>query len=248
MKKITAFILAAGILLSLCACGNGRSGSVIEAETTEKTVLSTEEQTVAAETQSETETETTTEAKTEISPEECRAAYKAFLKDYIKDNNIVDDTDEGPKFALIYLDEDNVPELVIPQGHFHAAKCELYCYDGKEVKLLGEYGSWGGFGYRPESGVFTVGFVNQGGEETTYYKLENGAVTELGTFYSELKKWDMDPTVPENYNYFINEKPVTYEDYSNKEGEIREKYELEKMINTSTQEAYNLTESGLGAL
>ncbi|MBR3439308.1 MAG: hypothetical protein IKH13_07395 [Clostridia bacterium] len=254
MKKIIAFILTAGILLSLCACGNKRGGSKIETEPTEETVLSTEEQTVTTEAESETETqtetkaETTTEAKQKISPEECKAAYKAFLKDYIKDNKVVDDTDEGPKFALIYLDDDNIPELVIPQGHFHGAKCELYCYDGKEAKLLGEYGSWGGFSYRPESGVFSTGFVNQGGEETTYYKLENGAVTELGTFYSELKKWDMDPTNPENYNYFINEKPVTYEDYSNKEGEIREKYELEKMINTSTQEAYNLTESGLGAL
>ncbi len=254
MKKIIALILTAGILLSLCACGQG--GSKIETEPTEETVLSTEEQSVTTEAQSETETETeaetkaetTTEAKQKISPEECKAAYKAFLKDYITDNKVVDDTDEGPKFALIYLDDDNIPELVIPQGHFHGAKCELYCYDGKEVKLLGEYGSWGGFGYRPESGVFSAGFINQGGESTTYYKFENGAVTELGTFDSEIKAWDLDPTDPENYKYYINEKPVTYADYSKKEGEIREKYGLDKGINTSTQETFNLTEAGLGAL
>lgn len=253
MKKIIAFILTAGIMLSLCACIN-KPISVIETEsksveTGEVTPEVTEETEIEAETETETVTETeTATTKKEISRDEWRAAYKAFLKDYIKDNNVMDDTDEGPKFALIYLDDDNVPELVIPQGHFHSARCELYCYDGKEVRLLGEYGSWGGFGYRPESGIFSAGFVNQGSEETTYYKLEDGKVITLGSFYMSPKSWDSDPTDPENYNYYINDKPVTYADYQEKEGEILEVYNPDKAINTSTQENYNLTEAGLGAI
>lgn len=65
MKKFIAIILLTGFLLSLCACGNKQGVSVIEPETTEETVLSTEEQSVTTEAQSETETETETESTTE---------------------------------------------------------------------------------------------------------------------------------------------------------------------------------------
>ena len=167
---------------------------------------------------------------------------------YSKENNINDSGEDTPKFALIYLDDDDIPELVIPEGHYHAAGCELYCYDGKGVKLLGEYGSWGGFGYRPESGVFCDGNMSSAGEWTAYSKYENGTVTELGSVSSEMKSWDSDPTDPENYDYYINKKPVTYAEYQEKESKIRETYKLDKIINTSTHENYKLTEEDINRI
>ena len=253
MKKITAFILTAGILLSLCACGNGRSGSVIEAETTEETVLSTEEQTVATETQPETETETTTEAKTETTKkaillEACKAAYKAFLKKYVKENDIEDQGENTRKFALIFLDDDNIPELVIPQGDFHGAQCELYCFDGQSVRFLGEYGSWGRFSYRPESGYFYGGMGNQGSSTVSYYKFENGAVTELGTFTEEPKSMYSDWDDPDSFDYYIGDEQVSFDEYTEKEGSIREKIDVDKAIDTASQENHFLNEASINAI
>lgn len=256
MKKLIAIIILTGILLSLCACGNKRGGSKIETEPTEETVLSTEEQSVATEAQSETETETeaetkaetTTEAKQKISPEECKAAYKAFLKKYVKENDIEDQGENTRKFALIFLDDDNIPELVIPQGDFHGAQCELYCFDGQSVRFLGEYGSWGRFSYRPESGYFYGGMGNQGSSTVSYYKFENGAVTELGTFTEEPKSMYSDWDDPDSFDYYIGDEQVSFDEYTEKEGSIREKIDVDKAIDTASQENHFLNEASINAI
>ncbi|MBR3439310.1 MAG: hypothetical protein IKH13_07405, partial [Clostridia bacterium] len=198
-----------------------------------------------------TTTAKTTEVKTtkrKIDITACKAAYKEFLLNYIKENGIEDSGEDTPKFALIYLDDDDIPELVIPEGHIHFAACSLYCFDGKEVKHLGEYGSWGGFSYRPESGYFFSGFFGQGVSSSYYYKFENNSVTEIAYFREEPKKMDSDWDDPESFNYYIGDDQVSYSEYKEKEEKIRKEVDADKAIGTTSQENHFLTKESINAI
>lgn len=199
MKKIIALILAAGLLFLLCACGAGQTGSRIE----------TEPQAVEA-------AETTAAEEGKITEAEYTAAYQKVLKTYLKENG---DMHSG-YFSFCYVDDDEIPELVICPAQYHAAAAMLYTYDGEKAVDLDCYGEYGTMEYIPETGIICSYGMWQGSEYHSYFKLENGKVSEL----------DSVSRIPQNflaedfvYDYSVNENTVTEEEY-NAEIEKYEKY------------------------
>ena len=190
-----------------------------------------------------TKKETTT--KREISRDEWSAAYKKFLLSFLKDNPDAAVTNsEGyaaNDFGFIYLDEDDVPELVIvPHLTDRGSKAALYYYDGKDVRKVGEYGPYGAFEYVIGKGIVICDSTHYPFGHVEYNKFENGKVMPMAVFHYDYTQ-ETDGR-PEEYDYYIDEKPVTYEKYRKEEKRIRNECDADKAVYTKTFIYYNLNE------
>ncbi len=107
----------------------------------------------------ETETEPETELKTEPAAP-WTGAYQALLSAKCKASE-----DEASYFALIRLDADEIPELVVLEG----SRMELYCCKDDKTELLlednykGDAVSEQNVCYQPEKSLFSTAFSTMGG-------------------------------------------------------------------------------------
>lgn len=209
MKKITAFLLAAIIAIGTAACG--KSETEAEPEQPSATVTAAQTELTTAETTMQAITEATTQATTAetqredtINVEECLRAYKTFLQNYLKNNSVENEAN----FALIYIDDDIIPELAVAPAHYHAAGAALYIYDGKSVKEIGNFGEFGQFIYAPKKNVFVSSYMGFGVSSGSAFKLKNGEAEEIFSFKEEPIELGS-----EEYRYYINDKEVPYAQY-----------------------------------
>lgn len=196
MKK-TTLLTAAVLCLSLCtACGN-----IPEPDPEE---LAPAAQTNAPETEAPTEPETEeptlppppmptdpdaeTGEETEPAPEAptepvaaWQAAYRSLLT--AKDKT---SSHQDAYFALIRLDADNIPELVVLDD----VTMELYCFDGSMATLLLEDGYKGTAAsgqnvcYQPEKSLFSSAFSTMGGGSGfTIFRYEQLDTLHVERFY-----------------------------------------------------------------
>ncbi len=202
MKRTISFMVIIMLVFSLSACGVGRASGKITTEAEEVT-----EDAVATETETVTESEIITES-------EYKAAYKAKLEAILNgseilyegmDNNIAESC-----FSLIYLDNDDVPELVVSDGFLKFAQVTLYSYDGNDVINQGKYGSFGNFEYLPRKGFLITEFGGGGGKTVTYYKFENNSVAQLCGIYIGVKDFAGNS---EELKYVIDEVELSEEEY-----------------------------------
>ncbi len=92
------------------------------------------------------------------------------------------DDPERIQCALIYLDSDDVPELVAIEGDWHYALCKIYSTeeDGTPYEMMLFPGSMGAFRYREKEGVIRLEFGNHGYFRQYYIKAEGHKITYLG--------------------------------------------------------------------
>ncbi len=182
---------------------------VTETVSLAETVASTTtlpETTQPPEKDSEEETETTTEAKPkntswvkayrkvlaehcEDSEEESETSDEDFEDDEDFDDDYEDDKEndaDNEWFVLIYLDDDNIPELVILDD----TDMELYCFDGKNAQLLLEdsYKSDALDGqnvcYQPYTGYIASAFTTMsGGDGFTIYHFDQLDAVHVQRYY-----------------------------------------------------------------
>lgn len=81
---------------------------------------------------------------------------------------------EGPKFTLLYLDGDEIPEMAVVYGLAHAHGIYLYTYTDGEVKQVGDssYGQYGGVGYMEKEGIIFSGYDNHGNLYDSVYRMD----------------------------------------------------------------------------
>ncbi len=253
MKMIRIIVLAVTVLLvtfAFSSCTGKNSAPVTESgnETTQDSEILHDSESTENEIATEAAVESTTEIKSTVSPEAVKSAYKEFLRKYMKEHGENNGGEEWPKFGLIYLDDDDLPELVIPIGTIHAATCELYSFDGEKVVMVGEYGSWGSFGYYPRKGIIVGGYAGSGGVSTIYYKYRNGEAEEIAEFFQELKHWEDDPSIPENWNYSVGEKQVSQKEYEKAENDLMKEFGLKTGEERSTEFTYELNENSINLI
>ena len=112
-------------------------------------------------------------------------AYKDYLKEQAvslaQDSQSEYAYDEylGPLFCLIYLDGDDVPELVISEGAYHGASAILAAYSGGKVETFSDLGTSGSFTYKEKQSVIVDRSTNWSSSATTVYRLENGKLTDV---------------------------------------------------------------------
>ena len=137
------------------------------------------------------------------------------------------------KFALIYLNKDSIPELLItPKETVHIATSDVYVYTGGKLKKLKYAGSdFGRLVYsRKKSVVCNSGWINGYGAVATFYRFKkNGKKTKL-------KKIEeiANPTAL----FKINGKKVSKQKYNAEMKKIEKKYPLKQIWSYDT---FNLT-------
>lgn len=136
------------------------------------------------------------------------------------------------KFALVYLDKDSIPELVITSKEsIHAVYGEIYTYNNGKLKNLKYAGSdFGQFIYSPKSVACNSSWINGYGAVSTFYRLsKTGKSTKLKRF---------DAIVNPKTSYKINNKKVSKKKYYAEYKKMEKKYPLKQI---SLKNAFNLT-------
>ncbi|WP_029318817.1 hypothetical protein [Butyrivibrio sp. AE3004] len=121
------------------------------------------------------------------------SAYADFLSDYMKhpviSAKIADEWDEDDKpensqdvfFTLIYVDDDDIPELALSNGSCPWNPVHLFTYADGSVKEMGEYSMYGKMYYSPKKGYILPMYyfppgnaeINiYGSEKTIYYDID----------------------------------------------------------------------------
>ena len=98
-----------------------------------------------------------------------REAYAKVLREY-----------GSGKFDLIYVDEDDIPELVIAGGGNHVRNADLYTFYNGEAVYLGGYGAYGTLIYYPLQNYF--------GGEAVKYEIVGTTVRKTTKIASGLSK------------------------------------------------------------
>lgn len=85
------------------------------------------------------------------------------------------------RFMTAYIDEDDIPELVVAYDSSHVAGCEIYTYcEGKVSKLEsentnGEFGSSGEILYLPHKNLFNSRYYGTGSNSDSLFRISNGS-------------------------------------------------------------------------
>lgn len=134
---------------------------------------------------------------------EALEAYEKFLTDYAEQWKELD-----PGFALIYLDNNDIPELVIIDGWAHLMQANIYTYENGETVFIGNYGMYGCTSYQEKEGIIVNDFMAQGGVQ--YYSVIriDGTQTTPLQFFCEEWEWDEEELI-----YSIDDEIVSKEQY-----------------------------------
>ncbi len=96
--------------------------------------------------------------------EEVFEAYIQCIKGYV--NNAEYDVADRIRYTLVYINEDDIPDLAISEGNAHASGVRVYFYnfDQKETVDTGErYGENGGFDYYERKSLIYDYYYGNGG-------------------------------------------------------------------------------------
>ncbi len=148
---------------------------------------------------------------------EALEAYEVFLEDYAGDYDEEregfesDKSFEGPKFTLVYLNDDEIPELAIVDDWRHGDGVGYYIYADGEVVFIGEYGQYGGNRYVEKESII---FGEYDGAEAAHYWIYriDGTKEILLQSRDLYIHWDSEYEDPE-YTYIVDEKEVAEEEY-----------------------------------
>lgn len=147
------------------------------------------------------------------------------------------------KFALVYLDKDSVPELLIsPTYSVHVSSGEVYTYTGGKVKHLKYAGSdFGRLVYSKKKSVTCNSvWINGYGAISTFYRFnKKGKGTKLKRF---------EEIVNPKISYKINGKKVSKKKYTSEYKKLEKKYPLKQLypegnFSLTTQNINNFTKN-----
>ena len=110
-------------------------------------------------------------------------------------------------YDIYDLDGDDIPELIISEGYFHAAGCRIYSYVNSELRELGRLGEWGTFLFYPESNLILWSWTNQGHHIEKWYEIKDH---EMNLLYS----YGFLVTGKDQQQYEINGESADKEEYN----------------------------------
>lgn len=206
-------IMAATMCMGLTACGSSNDyksadaantvqTSTAEQKAAETTAAQTQQTTKEAVTQAQT-TQAAVPETTQVS-DEWKDAYIDYLNESSSDNN------EG--YDLIYINDDNIPELV-EVGKYESAGCRVVVYNNGSVQVTQLTRL--SFTYIERGGLL----CNAGGHMGYYfdivYSLKNGELTMIdeGIYQDKDGVAQTDVSGEYIYDYTWNGNPVSKEEY-----------------------------------
>lgn len=94
-----------------------------------------------------------------------KEAYREVLNNYLKEHS----NTQYAAFSLAYLDNDEIPELLISEGEWTYATVYIYSYDGSKAFFVGNYGSYGSFAYVERQGTIVLYYDKHGADGLQSY-------------------------------------------------------------------------------
>ena len=86
---------------------------------------------------------------------------------------------DGIKYDLVFIDNDNIPELAIIPSDAHAFGVIICVYNDGNVVETGEFGSFGRCRFNPYENLIFSTHMGQGEEESFFYRIEGTESVEL---------------------------------------------------------------------
>ena len=211
MKKgrILGIIITFCLLLGGCVPNHDNTGVSLQEETVTESALEDDVSGNGVE-------EKAGDAEKEESAEQSEVleGYGVFLEEYTP--QMMNNSVEGPAFSLIYLDGDDVPELVVIEGSAHACGGYVYTFEEGKVVPIGEdygsgYGEYGGMSYWEKEGI-VFGDYDQGGNiYYNVYQIEGSKDTLLQSYSA---RWERLTEGEELiHTYTVDGKGVSEEEY-----------------------------------
>lgn len=116
------------------------------------------------------------------------------------------------RFALLFLDGDEVPELIVMEGWAHAQGASVYLFQEGEVISIGEYGQYGALCYREKDGLLFDDYDTQGNFHSWVYQIEGKQAVLLQSYdYCQVIAGEGEETPQDTY--YVDGKEVTEEQY-----------------------------------
>lgn len=135
--------------------------------------------------------------------------YAAFLAEYEPQQ---ENEQQPPRFALLFLDGDDVPELIVIEGTAHAQGASVYMFQKRQTISVGTYGEYGAMCYREKDGILFDDYDTQGDIFSRVYQIkENQAV--LLQSYDSIEPPYSEKGEEAQYTYHVDGKEVTEEQY-----------------------------------
>ncbi len=106
-------------------------------------------------------------------------AYETVLADWMTKQS---PEKEAAGFALIYLDEDEIPELAVIEGWAHSSGVNIYTCEQGEAVFVGKYGQYGAMGYRQKEGIVFDDYDQGGNLYSRVYQIDKSSAELLSSY------------------------------------------------------------------
>ncbi|MDE6675208.1 MAG: hypothetical protein K2K19_10430, partial [Acetatifactor sp.] len=206
MKKMFVGLLGAAVLLAGCTAAAPTEVETESLETEQEPFVSgqgREEIEIQGSSQGEDVGEISM-AGVELS--EVLETYGDFL---------AENADENELFTLIYLDNDDIPELVSMHDGGRLAGAEIYTYKQGETVHVGGYGQWGWTWYLEKEGIIFSPYDHQGSGGCSVHRIEGTKDTLLQVFdfVPDVPATDLDEWDGYSFIYKVDGEVVSEEQY-----------------------------------
>lgn len=196
MKKVLISTIIAVSMVALTACGTGTTADNKEKD---NEIESKQEETAREDSVVKGKDLKSLVDKAEQSSQDKEISQwaEAYAKqiEEVKDRAMMDATMDHATYGLIYLDDDDVPELYIVISDVFAGGVDLYSFYDGGICNLGTIGSAGTMNYAPRTGITNSYSSHSGGTMDYYHKIEGDKLVPWAFF--------QEPT----FEYYIEECP-----------------------------------------
>lgn len=107
--------------------------------------------------------------------------YAAFLREYAAEQK-EGGGEKTSVFTLVFLDGDDVPELVVMDGYAHMCSAFVYRFEEGRTIPVGSYGQYGTLFYREKEGIVLNSYDSFGNVYDDVYQIEGSQITHLQSF------------------------------------------------------------------
>lgn len=128
------------------------------------------------------------------------AAYADFLRSYSSSSRYA-----KPVFQLIYVDDDDIPELIIAEDNTHASGASIYTFYEGAVTLLDQFGCYGTCQYSRRNNLIQYADTHTGTVIHMYWSIQDGRAVLRKKFTAEAA----DASYETLSNFRIDDQPVT---------------------------------------
>lgn len=169
------------------------------------------------------ENDSTGEPAIESAMEDVISAYAEYLQQYCETCDSY--AAEHFRFSLVYIDEDQIPELAVIVDESHPSGVQIYVYRDGAVVFIDEFGSFGAFSFSPCQNIIYSGFSNMGDHFIGIFCIEGNESKELQHFHTYTQYYDENFEIEQDI-YELDGETVSEEAYN----DAYDKWKIDEMV------------------